>query len=549
MAKRPKTPPFEARRSASEKAHSSGGPRWTTTGNKISATVGIVAAMLAAVLLNVYVARHYKRWDVTQGGLYTLSDATKETLRTLEEPVTVYVLLSTEDPLALSVQHLLAGYTSESKRVTVQVTDPDRHPAEFLAAQQRFGLVAGKSDDGKIVADAAVVVVRGERPFFLTPRDLVAVDADDDTRARPRLEQAITGAIRSLGTGERPKICFTTGHGEPSLEIGGGQGLGGLRERLVKNNDDPVEIVDIKNTSSEDGVPIAACRVVVVAGPTERFAPADAARLRAYIEGGGNALFALGPQPDGETERPLDLGLDDVLATAGLRLEKDFVFERDPNLRITRGFGETFLPIAKPHATTDGLLKAKSRGLGVVMTVASSLSPTSAGVAAPVPLLVTSEKAFGMSDFFRWAKHPVEPAPTPEDRKGPLTVAYATELPKLRPTDAHGARIVVAASSGVLLGANWQTEELRGTALFVESALSWLTAQPVFLDIPNKPMVTAGLRVSEGSLVEVFRYVVIYMPLSTILFGVAVALRRRSRDKHPRSGGAGEPPTHRQDTP
>ena len=50
--------------------------------------------MVLAVLVNLLVARHYRRWDWTQGGLYTLSDATVSTLRALEEPIRVYVLLS-----------------------------------------------------------------------------------------------------------------------------------------------------------------------------------------------------------------------------------------------------------------------------------------------------------------------------------------------------------------------------------------------------------------------------------------------------------------------
>ena len=387
-------------------------------------------------------------------------------------------------------------------------------------------------------------MVRGDKPYFLTTHDLVEVEDEDDMRARPRLEQAITGAIRSLGSGEKAKICFTSGHGEHSIEVGGGQGLGSLRERLVKNNYEPVELEGTRGAApTDEKTPIASCRVVVVAGPTERFPAADAARLRAYIEGGGNALLALGPQPDGDEQRYLDLGLDEVLATAGVKLDRDFVFERDPRLRSTQGFGETFLPTPRPHPITEGLLKEAAHGVGVVMTVGSSLTPTAAAAAAPVPLLSTSDKAFGMVDFFAWARNPVVPSPTDADKKGPLDVAFATELPKRRDGDPHGPRVVVVGSASVLMGANWQAEELRGTALFVESAMSWLAAKPVFMDIPNKPTFTAGLHVSEDSMAEIFRYVVIFMPLAPVLFGIAVRLRRRGTErrgkgpKGPKGGG------------
>ncbi|MCK6591187.1 MAG: GldG family protein, partial [Polyangiaceae bacterium] len=169
-------------------------PAGTSTATKISSLVGIVAAMVLAVLANVLVARHYKRWDWTSAGLYTLSEPTKQTLRSLEQPIEVYVLLANSDPLAISVRQLLEAYRAESPRITVKLTDPDRNPAEFLAVQQRFGVVAGKTDDGRIVTDAPIIVARGDQPHFLSSRDLFEVEDEDDIRTRPKLEQALTGA-------------------------------------------------------------------------------------------------------------------------------------------------------------------------------------------------------------------------------------------------------------------------------------------------------------------------------------------------------------------
>lgn len=504
-------------------------------GAKVAASVGVVAAMVLAVLVNVLVARHYRRWDLTTGGLYTLSAATLETLRSLEEPVHVHVLLSSGDPLSVSVRHLLDAYRAETTRLEVHYTDPDRNPAEFLATQQRYGIVAGKTEDGRIVTDASIVVVRGDKPHFITSRDLVEVDDADDFRARPRLEQAITTGIRSVLSNERPKVCFTTGHGEREPDSGGSSGLAPLRERLVKNN---YEVAAIPSIRAQDGKPndeeasLSGCRLLVVAGPSEKVPPEDVARYRAFVEGGGSALVAVGPVPDADDRRYLALGLDDLLATAGVKLRHDFVFELDPKHRSLQGYGETFMPIAKPHPVTEGILREADRGLAVVMTVGSSLAPTGSGAAAPAALLETSESAFGMVDFFGWAKNPTPPAPGDGDTKGPLVVAYATELPKKPGSPSpHGARVLVVSSPSVLFGANWQNEELRGTALFVESAVSWLAARPPLVDIPAKPSYIAALRLTDDSIASIFRYVVVFMPLSVALLGTAVHLRRRRTER------------------
>ena len=510
-------------------------PAGTSVGTKISSLVGIVAAMVLAVMANVLVARHYKRWDWTSAGLYTLSEPTKQTLRSLEKPIEVYVLLASSDPLSISVRQLLEAYRSESPHISVKNTDPDRSPAEFLAVQQRFGVVAGKTEDGRIVTDAPIIVARGEQPHFLSSRDLVEVEDEADVRTRPKLEQALTGAIRSLTGGDRPRACFSAGHGERSIEVGGSAGVAPLRERLAKNNYEVVEVSNHPGGDDHDHDPpvdLKTCRVLIIAGPTQPLPAEDVARYRAYIEQGGSALIAVGQEPNAADEGFIDLKLGELLALGGVRLGRDYVFELDARRRSSQGFGETFMPVLRPHPITEGLIKAEESGLAVVLTMASSLEPIPESAAAAAPLLMTSDQAFGMTDFFTWAKAPSPPAPAGGDKRGPLLLAAATELPKPPGSGApHGPRIVVVGSAGVIVGANWSIDELRGTAIFVESAITWLAARPAMLDIPRKPSVMTGLRVSEESVAEIFRYVVVYMPLAAALLGAAVFLRRRGTER------------------
>ncbi len=502
-------------------------PTGTTAATKLSASLGVIAAMVLALLVNILVSRHYRRWDWTRGGLYTLSPATTETLRGLEEPIHVYVLLSEGDPLALAVRHLLLAYRGETTRLDVEIVDPDRRAAEFIAVQQRFGIVAGKSEDGKIVTDAAIVVARGDVPHFITLRDLVQQDDEDELRRRPRIEQALTSAIRAVLNKERPRACFAAGHGEGSVAPGAGAlagGLGPFRESLIKNN---FEVVD----ASEDTA-LRSCRVLVIAGPTEKVPADEGKRYLDYADQGGSLLIALGPELDAERERAKNRGLGELLARFGIASNDDFVFELDPRLRMAQGYGESFIVQAKMHPVTEGLLKVADRGVAVVVTLGSSLTATGAGAAAPVPLLVTSDQAFGMVDFFTWSKSRTPPVPGAHDHKGPLTMAFASELPKPAGSSLpHGGRLVAVGSASALFGANWQAEELRGGSLFVGSAIAWLTKRPQLLDIPEKPTFTAGLHVSDAWLASTFRYVVLYIPLSSVLLGMAVYLRRRGTER------------------
>jgi hypothetical protein len=93
----------------------------------------------------------------------------------------------------------------------------------------------------------------------------------------------------------------------------------------------------------------------------------------------------------------------------------------------------------------------------------------------------------------------------------------------------------VVGTASVLVRQNWDEPlPLRGAVFFVESAISWLASKPEILDVPERPAVSAGIRINEESRNEVRRYVLFYMPLAAALLGLALALRRRSTEGAPR---------------
>src|SRR5262249_13204081 len=154
----------------------------------------------------------------------------------------------------------------------------------------------------------AIVVARGDVPHFITLRDLVETDEDNDNKRRPRIEQALTSAIRSVISKDRPRACFTTGHGEGAIEPGAGPtggGLGPFRDTLVKSN------LEVKNTGEGEGDPKAleGCGVLIIAGPKEKIPAEDAAQYRAYAEKGGNIFVAVGPAFDAARQRSIRRGL------------------------------------------------------------------------------------------------------------------------------------------------------------------------------------------------------------------------------------------------
>jgi len=52
-------------------------------------TVAILLILVLAVVITLLSNRHYFRWDLTAFGEHTLSDKTLQTLKTIQEPITV----------------------------------------------------------------------------------------------------------------------------------------------------------------------------------------------------------------------------------------------------------------------------------------------------------------------------------------------------------------------------------------------------------------------------------------------------------------------------
>lgn len=499
----------------------------TDLGTKISASVTLVAATGLVALLNVYAARHFTRWDFTKGGEFTLSAGTLETLRAEDQPVRVIVLLSKDLPLGTSLAELLEGYRQHNAKIEVEFVDPDRDQARLLEVQKSYGLLSAESG-GRTMTDAAIVVVRGDRHRYILHNELIEVDEADDMRTRPRLEYAITSALRELKSDKRTTVCFTTGHGELPLEAGGVEGMAELRDRLRKSNYEVATAFDPTADAAQD--PLRECELLIVAAPRAPIPPEQVARMKRFVEEGGSAYVVVWPVPTPERNGWVKIGLDDVLALAGVAVRDDLVIEVDPSMRATKGDGTVFFAQTLTHPVTEPLRTAEGAGLGASLAFASSLRDLDGPVKAE-KLLVTSPKSFGVVDYWSRGEADRDLKIGPDDNAGPLTVAVAASLPP-PPGKAKGARIVVVSAANPLWGASWSAPELAGTGLFTEGAISWLAQRERFMDIPDKPLKTTGVRLTEDALRAIFRWVVVLIPLAVATLGVAVyALRRRRPER------------------
>jgi ABC-type uncharacterized transport system len=504
--------------------------------DQLSKLVGVIAFMAVVVLLNVILARRFARWDWTANKRYTLSTATVQTLHELPDTTEVWVLLGSADPLEQSVKQLLVAYQAETTKLDVHYIDPERDLLALEDVKKRFKIETGRTEQGHVAADAVVVVAHGSKHWFITSSEMVEVASTDETRVKPREERALTGAIRNVLGGTKTKVCFTTGHGEASPLDPSDHGAGVLKDVLDKDNYE-VSIVDLAAPSK--ATPLDGCSVAVVAGLHGAFTVEEAERLRTWVLADGNLLLAAGPIFGGDAAAPLvPAGLERVLAPFGIALDDDVVAEQDPELVVAEEQGLRFVAQPRQHPITTALVKTSgSRDVPrVVLHRARSLQRVEAPDAANAQqLLVTSAQAFGLRSIEGAARWKEPPQKRAGDLPGPFTIALAAERPKTSPSLPHGPRVVVVGTESVMTSATFREPmPYRGGALFTESALSWLASQPQVLDVPEKASVGAGIKIDEESRGTIRRYVVLFMPATIALLGVAIAVFRRSGEGAPK---------------
>jgi hypothetical protein len=328
-----------------------------------------------------------------------------------------------------------------------------------------------------------------------------------------------------------------------SLGDPGPQGMGVLKDLLEKDN------YEAKSVDPNDGSelePFKGCAVAVLAGPRTPFAKEAALRLKAYLLAGGNLLAAISPIGATTDTGLVPAGLDDALAPFGIALDDDVVIERDASKMIPEQLG-AFIATANAHAVTQSLVKSTegTHDPPRVLLMRPRSMHSAANGASAADLLTTTSSAFGVTNVTGAAKWPFEgPEKTSHDVSGPLVVAMASERPKIDASFAHGSRAVVIGTASVLQPINW-SEGIsdRGAAFVVENAISWIASRPVILDVPEKAKVASALHLTDESRAEVWRYVLLYMPMSTALLGLAVGLRRRSTEGRERPRASGKTPS------
>lgn len=485
-------------------------------GSSSGAAIALVA--LLVVMVNYLGWKYHHRFDWTAEQLYSLSEKTENVLAALDRDVRVVVFLDPTDPAWEPTRELLARYEAASPRLTVRHVDPGRNLLQAQRLVDRYEL-----------GDGAVVFDGGDDRRVVTAADLTEYDfsglrgAGGAEVAGYRGEQRFTRALLGLMDGEKPRVLFTTGHGEISLDD---TGQGGLGQAVRILGDDNFELEEWASLGAS-GVP-PGTDLVVVAGPTSSFLAPELEIFGDYLEASGRMLFLLDPALGGggsEQSQIAPLGLADWLTGYGVELGDDVVVDPANTLPFY-GAGTQYADrYPKEHPITRSVRQA---GVPVLMSLARSvgLGEVPADLEGTL-LLETSPQGWGESD-------PAELERDGADLAGPVPLAVVVEgrdgdgrqdAPVEPDTGPAALRLAVFGDSTFatdqLLAAN------AGNAALLADTLNWMVEREAVLGIPAKRPEVVRLSLTRSQVLWTYLLVLVILPGLGVLLGVWVHYRRR----------------------
>jgi len=470
-----------------------------TRQTKYSAYVTVYILVILAVLgvANFLANRYDKSYDATANKQFSLSDQTVKAVKGLKKDVTVTYFGETTQ--FQQARDLLGRYASLSPKLKIDYIDPVKKP--------QLARAAGVHQLGTIVVDT------GERK--------------EDAKSLE--EQEITGAlIRSLKGGERT-ACFLSGSGEHGLDDTGGGGFSTLKEALEHNNY-KTRSVNLAQPAAPLGTAAAPvigqvqqakleipkdCSVLVSGGPKLAYSPAETAAIKAFVEGGGSALFLMdtplriGPQEGTESPEVVKL-----LAGWGIAMNDDLALD-------TSGVGQIFglgPEVAMVTAyESQPIVRDFKEGVPTAIPLSRTLKIDGNTKATDDKLISTTDNSFATSSV----KPPIDPK---KGVKGPLVLAAAGTYNTGKP--GISGRFVVFGSSLWAANSFVASRQIANRDLALNT-FNWLTSDEDLISIRPKEPEDRRLNITGNRMSMIFWWSVVLLPLTVVGAGLMVWWRRR----------------------
>ncbi|TVQ82772.1 MAG: gliding motility-associated ABC transporter substrate-binding protein GldG [Bacteroidetes bacterium] len=363
--------------------------------------ISLLVGLLIIVAVNMIGSRYFKRIDLTSERRFTLTDATRDLLRDLDDIVYFRIYLEGDFPagfrrLRNQTREMLDEFRAYSGFIQYEFINPTVK-GDWELTEENYRMLAGKglqptqvqvtaedASSQQIIFPGALVSYRGrEIPLSLLQDQLGLPSEEVLNNSAQALEYNLATTIHKLTVAEKPRVAFHTGNDELELRY--------VADITFELEDfyyvDRLPINGDINTLQDFST-------LIIAQPMREFSEADKFVIDQFIMNGGSVLWLIDPvyasmdslQVAPETlGMPWQLNLDDMLFRYGVRLNTDLVKDlQSVPIPITTGFiGDRpqislvpwfYFPLVRPatnHPIVRNLNPVRTEFVSTIDTVGS----------------------------------------------------------------------------------------------------------------------------------------------------------------------------------
>ena len=522
-------------------------------GSTLGVGIGLVLALFA--MANYLSLRQYLRFDWTSSSLYSLSEKSIAVARGIDQDIDMVIFLSPSSELYPAVDELLSRYAATNPdHITKREVDPAKNLLQAQRLVEQYGIerenvvVIANEDDRRVIGE-----------FELAEYDYSGAQMGQQPKlAEFKGEQLITSALLALVEAKKPKVLFTTGHGEAQLERGDARSLSQAQDLLGRDNFEIEEWSSLgKTTVPED------TDLVVVAGPTTNFLAPELDLFDSYLQRGGRLLMLIDPVFSEGEGQLADLGLTDWLAGYGVEIQNDIVIDPSselpffgPETLFTDSYGShpivesleqtrtrVLLPLARSVQAADSppagfevteLVRTSDAGWGETnLSGLDKVESDDADLPGPVPLAVAVSFQVAAADAASddASDDATELADDPNGALADETTEDETATdgddagePSTEVSDPPEARLVVF---GDLDFASDAQVANAANSLLLLNSLNWLVKREELIDIEARRPEQTSLNLSKAELSQIYLLVLGLLPGLAVVCGIWVHVARR----------------------
>lgn len=497
----------------------------------LSITLLLILGIL--VVANFFSYKLFLRFDLTENKIFSISDATKNTMRTLDDVVNIKAYFSSTLPsqvlsLKQEVGDVLDEYEAYSGgKVKVEFIDP--------------------SDNADLAQELAIIGIP-QLTFEVYEKDKlqlvngymgVAISYGDNTEVIPAvkrdtsdLEYQITSAIKKVTVDEIATIGYLSSHGTHSLT-----------ESLRAADQELKELYTVREVSLSEEEPSITedINTLLIVGAKESFLDDQLRAINAFVVRGGALLILQDGVSIGQglMAKKNSTGLDTLLNKYGISLNQDLIADKRSGVA---SFTQGFLTFSSeypfwPKITSAGFNKdvnAVTNLENVILPWASSVEVDTAKINEDSfkYLAFTTDDGWRVSDNFNISPNG-SVVPQGEQKRynlalvvnGTITNAY----PKEGVAENINGKIVVVGDSDFITD-GFLRNNPDNLTLF-QNLVDTLSFDEALISIRSKGVTSRPIKELSDSSRITIRYLNIFgLTLLVIAFGMfRYFMRRKSR--------------------